>query len=960
MSVLFFTSLSTILFELALTRVFSILLWYDYAFMAISVAFFGLGIGSLYVYMRRDLGRLRTGRAGRASLLRQQPDKTAAAAPEAGDVVKRILYHSMLYAVSVPTFLVVVAQLLPPDPSFIYLFYFASSVPFFFAGSIMALVFSAMPRRISKLYFADLVGAASAALLLDPLMVALGAESVLLLTSLLVAGPAVAAAFVFLGRRGGKKAVVGRTEGGGGGAPVSAAGEDAPGKSAAPAMSCRLKASAAALLAGLVALMIVTVPVGGPAIASQPGAKNAAADGDGGSLLKVHPGSSKGLYWQLRNAEFTHLSAQWNSFSRVDVTTQRHATPDGSAAASAAVGQGTGDPANRSASPLELGHIIIDADAGTPIYPWSGSRQDLGWMHQYMDYLPYELLSQQQRGARHALVIGSGGGQDILMAIAGGADKVTAVEINPLIVSAVKRFGVQAGNLYDRGDLVDLHMDDGRRFISSSAERYDVITIKLVDSWAAQLAGGYALSENYLYTVEAFQQYFRHLNSNSSNNSGGNNDGMLAMVRWSFELPRLMPVVAEAVARETGKTPEEAAAHVVVVEDRPGLYFGRTDDAQQWYPVLVLVKSSPFTAEQLGMIEKRAQEGNANVVMLGSRLVAPPYDLLFSSSSSSSKRDDYARQVASMPGVQVTNTRLPTDDSPFYFAREPVPRQMVLLLETVLAISAGLSVLLVYHAKRTNASATFGHRAIIISNNNDGRSGAGWVRPAGFVLFAVFIGLGFMILEVTFIQKFLLLLGTPIMALTVILFSILLSGGIGAYLSGRLFGDGMRRGSGPYRAVFVSVPLLAGIILVYLLALPGVIAASITADLPSRAALTFALLFPPGLLMGFQFPSLIRMATAMQGQKGDSGGSSYKSSDNDDDGNNNDNNSTTLLWGINIVASIVGTVLAATLAMVIGFSGNFIVGIAMYAGAGLSALAAFLTSGGRRASDRSLPLAERD
>jgi spermidine synthase len=139
-------------------------------------------------------------------------------------------------------------------------------------------------------------------------------------------------------------------------------------------------------------------------------------------------------------------------------------------------------------------------------------------MRQYMDHLPYEITK-----TKSALVIGSGGGQDVMMALAGGADRVTTVEINPMIVSAAQRYAGE-GSVYGRDD-VELYIDDGRRFIGSSSEKYDVITIKLVDSWAAQLAGGYALSENYLYTSEALQHYISHLN-------GG--DSMLAMIRWSF------------------------------------------------------------------------------------------------------------------------------------------------------------------------------------------------------------------------------------------------------------------------------------------------------------------------------------------------------------------------------------------------------------------------------------------
>ncbi|UVS69043.1 spermine/spermidine synthase domain-containing protein [Nitrososphaera viennensis] len=850
MAVLFFASLSTVLFELALTRVFSIILWYDYAFMAISVAFFGLGIGSLLVHMQKDYGNsTRLRRSGMWRWL-SMPQMTPAA------LAKKITEHSIAYAISVPLFILAVA-LIPPDTSYIYVFYLLSSVPFFFAGFIMALVFYAMPRQISKLYFADLVGASSAALMLDPLMLGLGAESVLLLTSLLVAGSAIVGMLLLL--RNKRKA------------------------EPSEVMTKRSKISAAAVLAGLAVLLLVSSPAAMAAMQPQ------VAKGID-YFAKVHPGPNKGLYWQLIDPNFEHLSARWNSFSRVDVTKQNSFD-------NVDVGAG-GTPVR---SQRELANIIIDADAGTPIYRWSGDRAELAWMRDYMDYVPYDLTAK----ADHVLVIGGGGGEDIMMALAGGADKVTAVEINPMIVSAVKRFG-GPGNVYDNPD-VDLFIDDGRRFISSSSDKYDMITIKLVDSWAAQLAGGYALSENYLYTVEAFQQYYRHLSD----------DGMLVMIRWNFELPRLMPIVAESVARETGQSMEDASRQIMVVEDRPGLYFGRTQDSQMYYPVLVMVKAVPFIDEQVDLVRQKAEAGRADVMMLADSMINPPYDKLFSSASA---YDDYVAAAA------LANPKIPTDDSPFYFAKEPVPQQMVILLETVLAISAALSVILVYHARRTGTR---------FRQSEPGMA----ARTAGFVLFAIFIGLGFMILEITFIQKFLLLLGTPIMALTVILFSILLSSGIGAYVSGRVFGDR------PHRAVFLSVPILAGIILSYLFFLQGIIDSSITMELPSRAALTFALLFPSGLLMGFQFPSLIRMA-------------SMPLRFNNGTGDKNNNNNTTLLWGINVVASILGTVLAAMLAMIIGFNGNLLVGLAMYAGAGASALLSFVA--GKRYANQTLPLTERE
>jgi predicted membrane-bound spermidine synthase len=687
----------------------------------------------------------------------------------------------------------------------------------------MSLIFFAMPREVSKLYFIDLVGAAAATLMLDPLMQRLGAESVLLSAALLVIGPSLIVALV-LSTPSQKKNV-----------------------SKTPVIENKIKLSGIIVLAASGILLLAT---------------NTDAN-----ILAIKPGENKGLHYQLEKpSEFEHLSTQWNSFSRIDVTRQLH--PHDS------------DDDDNNGRSRALSAIAIDADADTPVFKWNGSSADLVWLKKFMDYLPFEI----SKDVNNTLVIGSGGGEDVLVALAGGSKKVTAVEINPLIISRAKQFGSSAGNLYERKE-VELFIDDGRRFISSSDSKYDRIVIKLVDSWAAQLAGGYALSENYLYTVEAFRQYLRHLDEDN---------GMLVMVRWNFELPRLMPLVAESLRQEKkGGSSEDIRNQILVVENRPGLYF-ESNDKQTIYPVLLIIKNNPFTDSEINLTKERIANNNARVIAMPGGYIQPPYDTLLSD-----KNYYHSQQLQESDLRAILKLKPPTDDSPFYFAKEQVPNQMILLLETVLGVSAVLALLLIYYSRR--------NRALPIMSST-----SSWFH----MIFVIFIGLGFMFLEITFIQKFLLLLGTPIMALTVILFSILLSSGIGAYLSGRLFHKN------PYKAVVVSIPLLVGIVLAYYGLLQGIIDSTIILQLPQRIMLTFALLSPAGLLMGFQFPSITRMASTHSNQ-----------------GEHTDEN-ITLLWGVNVIASVIATVLTAISSMVIGFNGNLLLGAGLYLGALTSAIAA--------------------
>src|SRR5919197_4599207 len=168
---LFVLSMSVLLFEITLTRIFSIILWYNYAFMAISVAFFGLGIGALVIHLIRN--RLKT-----------------------ENLPSKILQCSIAFAISLPVFLFLIGYTIPPSTSFIYLFFLIASIPFFFAGMSMALIYLAMPREVTKLYFVDLIGAATATLVLDSLLQTLGAESILLFIAILVTGSSLISASV--------------------------------------------------------------------------------------------------------------------------------------------------------------------------------------------------------------------------------------------------------------------------------------------------------------------------------------------------------------------------------------------------------------------------------------------------------------------------------------------------------------------------------------------------------------------------------------------------------------------------------------------------------------------------------------------------------------------------------------------------------------------------------------------
>ncbi|MBV9668933.1 MAG: hypothetical protein JO327_12495, partial [Nitrososphaeraceae archaeon] len=217
--------------------------------MAISIAFFGLGIGALVIHLRKNK-------------IKKE------------NIPSKILQSIIAFAVSLPIFLFLIGHVIPPSTSFLYLFFLTSSIPFFFAGMSMALVYLEMPREVTKLYFVDLAGAAAATLILDSLLQGLGAESLILLISILVSGPSILASLALYRHR-----------------PIDYE---------FPIDVIKRKS----IVYGIIFISASTVIL----------VVNLSLN-----TLAIPPGENKGLHSYLADpANNKHLSAQWNSFSRID------------------------------------------------------------------------------------------------------------------------------------------------------------------------------------------------------------------------------------------------------------------------------------------------------------------------------------------------------------------------------------------------------------------------------------------------------------------------------------------------------------------------------------------------------------------------------------------------------------------------------------------------------------------
>ncbi len=522
--------------------------------------------------------------------------------------------------------------------------------------------------------------------------------------------------------------------------------------------------------------------------------------------------------------------------------------------------------------------IKIDASASTVIAQRETIAQ-FNWRQQ-VSALAYSLFAD---GPDHVLIIGPGGGPDVVSALAAGANKVTGVEVNPIISETIMqdRFADASQDLY-ADDRVHIVTDEGRSYIRRSEDRYDVIQATLVDTWAATAAGAFALTENTLYTLEAFNDYFAHLTD----------AGAVTFCRWykgdSGESTRLVLLAAAALERR-GVPPGETRQHLyLAVKDR--------------FATLVASRD-PLTAEQLARLDAASAFGGFEVVMSPA---TPPGGALEKMVDTGA----WGPEVVSR-GEDLTPS---TDDRPFFFyfvkpgdlfrLDRHFARVNTLLYSPAAFILLALSACLV--------AVTIGfillplalHRRDHLLGGGHGTMGR---RAVAIAYFAV-IGLAFITVEIALLQKLTFFLGHPSFALLVVLFSLLLATAVGARLSG--LAPDRSRG---------SVALLCGLALavvcaLYAVGLGPLLGAWVAWPRPLRIVVAGALVGVCGLLMGFMLPSGIRLVSAHDAEIVAWG------------------------WGVNGASSVIGTVGATIVAMNFGFTTALLAGAGLYAVGGALAM----------------------
>lgn len=458
------------------------------------------------------------------------------------------------------------------------------------------------------------------------------------------------------------------------------------------------------------------------------------------------------------------------------------------------------------APPPSQTQILIDGEAETPMMdPRSGP----------LDFLDFTLSSAGHQVLRpeRVLVIGPGGGVDVLTALHHGARQVQAVEINPVIAGLVTGpYASRTGGLFSRPE-VRLHVAEGRSFVRGSRENFDLLQLSLIDTWAAAASGAYSLSEGYLYTVEAFQDYWARLSDR----------GALTITRWEWipprELLRLCSVAVEALRREGIDRPQD---HIVVL--------GLQKTAN------LLLKKQPWTKEELGRLAEVVRERGWSVGAAPDLPGNNPFQNLI-------RGPDRQAFIEAWP----FDISPPTDDRPFFFQfgrwrdlrrlgeawkDSPLLLSGRLVLLAVLVQALVLSLLLL-------VLPAWGSR-----RRGPGETSSGTLSALTYFFL---VGLAFMLLEIALMQRFTLFLGSPVQAVAVVLAVLLVSAGAGSWAAGK-----MAQRPGPWTGLFTAVAALA---VLYAFFLPPVFRSLLGLPALGRGIAAVVLLAPLGFLLGIPFPA---------------------------------------------------------------------------------------------------------
>jgi hypothetical protein len=503
---------------------------------------------------------------------------------------------------------------------------------------------------------------------------------------------------------------------------------------------------------------------------------------------------------------------EWNSFSRI------RAEPLETDAVAAMWGPSAIAPPTKIAQM----YLNIDGDAGTTIYQFNGDLKDLEFLRYDITNLAYRIRNQGR-----SAVIGVGGGRDLLSAHLFGFKNVTGVELNPIFVDWLTRRFRSFNHLVDIPG-THLYVDEGRSWFARTDEHFDLIEMSLIDTWAATAAGAYSLSENGLYTAEGWKHFLDALTPN----------GVFTVSRWynPSNVGEIGRVVSLAMTSLRARGIDDPRAHIYVAAT-PRL-------------ATVIVALAPFSAEDLSTLHATTSELGFPELVSPDRDPGPGVlgELLRA-------RDD--TEVEQLTQRYHLDLKAPTDDRPFFFNQ--------LVLTDLASIALGRSRTAGVMPGNFTAATTVALIVVlslalvlattIIPSLPSVRETSATLATLGTLYFGL-IGLGFMFIEIGIIQRASIFLGHPVYGLAIGLFSIILSTGVGSLLSERVPLDTPGR-------LLAWAALLTLFVLFLTFWFPMLVRTSDSANLAIRALVCLMAIVPAGAMMGFGFPTGMRLVNAI-------------------------------------------------------------------------------------------------
>lgn len=782
----FLIALCVLSYEIALTRVFSVIFRSPYVFLVVSGAVCGLGLGGMI--------------AAKLPKLQEEP-----------------LFHRrlsgvlLLFAVGLgATVLVLFGTPLAPLLGGQAEGWVVGGVPlvvFTLAGVFLAEVFARYGQAGGWLYFADLCGAALGCLMVILALQFLGGLNTPLALAGLAAGGA--SALAWWGGRAGGLTVLGAAVGVG----------------------------HLILCAGNVSQRWIDLP----------------------ALANVPPDCPyvKPLYQELGNPAIGARIeySEWNAFARTDVVS------------------------NAGTDTL---YIYTDGDVPTQMEPFNGDfAQADSFLSLCIGLFPYRV-----RRPERVLCIGPGGGLDVLLALRGGAQEIHAVELNPSILRITDRYRAFYGDLY-RWKNVRVWVDEGRSFVRRQGQQYDLIYMALAKTATTETMG-LALVENYLYTEEAFRDYFQRLSAR----------GWIAIVMQSPALTDRIALTALAALMKTGLPTDQAVRHIAVVALPQSLW------PMGPYRYLLLVSRGAIGPAEGEKLLKTALASHLVPIFVPHAFESAPYYLLTAGRLSLTEVATEFGRLYETRGEPL-NLNSVRDDSPFYadLSRGLHP-QLAHLLYGTLGL-AGAFVLWVLFSPGSRRRAPEEGQQRGKEGGAEGSNTPPLPHTPGcrLPLLAYFacLGVGFMLIEVALIQKSVLFLGYPTLSLSSVLFALLLSGSAGSLFSQRWSSRGALTQVG-HRLV----PALGVILVVYQVGLGHVFHACLAWPILARCGVAMLLMVPVGFLLGIPFPSGIRWLSER------------------------DERQVPEMWGVNGIFSVLGGVGAMACAKWGGYSATLLVGGVAY------------------------------